>query len=149
LACYRTASALGTVDGTAEGGEALSAGKHNDAQKILIVEDDQDIREGLTSFLEDRGYEVVTAPNGLAALEKLRWGLRPCVILLDLRMTVMTGWEFRAEQKKDLSLASIPVVAMTTGRWKPEDLSDFPEHLEKPLDLQLLQDVLTRYCEEN
>ena len=85
LACYRTASALETVDGTTAGGEALLAPNHDDAQKILIVEDDHDIREGLTSFLEDRGYEVVTAPNGLAALEKLRWGLRPCVSW-DLRM---------------------------------------------------------------
>jgi CheY-like chemotaxis protein len=127
----------------------VSAANHNDAHEILIVEDDHAIREGLTNFLEARGFKVVTAPNGLAALEKLRWGLRPCVILLDLRMAVMTGWEFRAEQKKDLSLASIPVVAMTTGRWKPEDFSDFPEHLEKPLDLHLLQTILTRHCEES
>jgi CheY-like chemotaxis protein len=126
----------------------LPAPSTNDAHTILLVEDDTAIREDLAEFLESRGYHVVTAPNGLAALEKLRWGLRPCVILLDLRMGVMTGWEFRAEQKKDLSLANIPVVAMTTGRWKSDDLGDFPVHLEKPIDLNNLQGVLTRYCEE-
>ena len=69
--------------------------------------------------------------NGLQALEQLRWGIKPCLILLDLRMTVMTGWEFRAQQKQDPALAAIPVIAMTTGRWKPEDLEDFAERLEK------------------
>jgi CheY-like chemotaxis protein len=82
----------------------------------------------------------------LAALEKLRWGMRPCLILLDLRMDVMTGWEFRAEQKKDPALADIPVVAMTTGRWKPDDLKDFTEHIDKPVNVEVLLVIVARYC---
>jgi CheY-like chemotaxis protein len=69
------------------------------------------------------------------------------VILLDLRMTVMTGWEFRSEQKKDSAVADIPVIAMTTGRWKPGDLTEFPEHIAKPIDIPALRDVLDRYCD--
>jgi len=82
----------------------------------------------------------------MAALEKLRWGMRPCLILLDLRMGVMTGWEFRAEQKKDSALADIPVVAMTTGRWKADDLKDFVEHIQKPIDLEALRVIVSRFC---
>src|SRR5437764_36291 len=99
------------------------------------------IREGLTSLLEEEGHQVIAVANGLEALEQLRWGNKPCLILLDLRMTVMTGWEFRAQQKQDPALAGIPVIAMTTGRWKPEDLEDFAERLEKPLDLETLRGI--------
>jgi CheY-like chemotaxis protein len=112
---------------------------------ILLVEDDYQIRESLADLLEERGFSVVTCPNGHAALERLRWGLRPRVILLDLRMPVMTGWEFRSEQKKDPALAHIPVVAMTTGRWKPDDLQDFAAHIGKPIDVAALLAVLNRY----
>jgi CheY-like chemotaxis protein len=120
----------------------------NDApKKVLIVEDDAEIREELAAVLRDLGYAVESVGNGRDALDRLRWGLRPGVILLDLRMTVMTGWEFRAEQRKNAAIADIPVIAMTTGRWKPEDLRDFPEQIQKPLDLTKLQDLLDRYCE--
>jgi CheY-like chemotaxis protein len=111
------------------------------------VEDDTSIREELAAILGQEGYEVVTAGNGRDALERLHWGLRPAVILLDLRMNVMTGWEFRAEQKKDAAVADIPVIAMTTGRWKPDDLNDFSEHISKPIDIAGLRSLLDRYCD--
>jgi|SRR5712671_1618525 len=116
-------------------------------KQVLIVEDDAAIRDELAAILTQEGYEVVTSGDGRDALERLHWGLRPAVILLDLRMTVMTGWEFRGEQKKDSAVADIPVVAMTTGRWKPEDLKEFPDHIAKPIDIPMLRDVLDRYCE--
>jgi CheY-like chemotaxis protein len=117
------------------------------SKQVLIVEDDAAIRDGLAAILTQEGYEVVTSGDGRDALERLHWGLRPAVILLDLRMTVMTGWEFRGEQKKDSAVADIPVIAMTTGRWKPEDLKEFPDHIAKPIDIPALRDVLDRYCE--
>lgn len=117
------------------------------SKQVLIVEDDAAIRDGLAAILSEGGYEVVTAADGRDALERLHWGLRPAVILLDLRMNVMTGWEFRAQQKKDAVIADIPVIAMTTGRWKPEDLTDFPEHILKPIDIPELRVLLDRYCE--
>ena len=116
-------------------------------RQILIVEDDATIREQLAELLRYDGYDVVTAGNGRDALDELHWGLRPSVILLDLRMNVMTGWEFRAEQRKNASVADIPVIAMTTGRWKPDDLRDFPEHVAKPINLANLRELLDRYCE--
>lgn len=116
-------------------------------KQVMIVEDDAALRDELAALLKREGYDVVTAGNGRDALERLHWGLRPAVILLDLRMNVMTGWEFRAEQKKDAAVADIPVIAMTTGRWKPEDLRDFPEQIAKPIDLPGLRLLLARYCE--
>jgi CheY-like chemotaxis protein len=113
---------------------------------ILIVEDDPSIREDLAWLLGRDGREVVAVPDGFEALERLRWGFRPALILLDMRMTVMTGWEFRAEQKKHPEFAQIPVVAMTSGHWKPGDLDDFTERLTKPLNMDDLRAVIDRYC---
>ncbi|MGH7528925.1 MAG: response regulator [Gemmatimonadales bacterium] len=115
-------------------------------KRILLVEDDEAIRDSLAELLQSDGYAVAAVDNGLAALEKLRWGMRPSLILLDLRMPVMTGWEFRAELQKVPVLADIPVVAMTTGRWKPDDLKQFAEQVEKPLNLEALRAVVSRYC---
>lgn len=117
------------------------------SKQVLIVEDDAAIREELAALLRADGYDVITAGDGREALERLHWGLRPAVVLLDLRMSVMTGWEFRAEQKKDARVADIPVIAMTTGRWKSDDLREFPEQISKPIDLPALRVLLSRYCE--
>src|SRR3977135_3715892 len=117
------------------------------SKRVLIVEDDAAIRDELAAILTQEGYEVVTSGDGREALERLHWGLRPAVILLDLRMKVMTGWEFRAEQKKDSAVADIPVIAMTTGRWKPEYFTFFPKTTAKPIDIPALRDALDRYCQ--
>jgi len=75
---------------------------------VLVVEDDRDVRESLVAVLEDAGYRVMSAADGRAALDLLRAGPRPAVILLDLMMPVMDGFEFRAEQVRDPSLADVP-----------------------------------------
>ena len=77
---------------TNDGGETCSG--------ILIVDDDPDIRDSLKEVLEDEGYEVNGVANGREALDYLRKSPRPCVILLDLMMPVMDGWQFRKEQKQ-------------------------------------------------
>ena len=80
---------------------------------ILVVDDNHDIRELVREILEFEGYAVVTACNGKEALERLGGADLPNLILLDLMMPTMNGWEFRAEQLKDLRLASIPLVVLT------------------------------------
>lgn len=116
------------------------------ALPVLVVEDDAAILQALIDAIGAEGYRVETATNGLEALEKLRWGLRPCLIVLDMQMRLMTGWEFRSEQRKDPALAKIPVVAMTAGRWKDIDLRDFVARIDKPLALDDLRALLRDHC---
>ena len=85
----------------------------SESLKILIVDDDMDVRGTIADVLADEGVDVAVAENGLVALEVLEGGLRPDVILLDMMMPEMDGWEFRAEQRKRPDLASIPVVVFT------------------------------------
>ena len=114
---------------------------------MLVVEDDAVIRDSLCDAIRVEGYHAEGAADGLEALEKLRWGARPCLILLDLQMRVMTGWEFRREQRADPAIANIPVVAMTAGRWKQSDAGEYAARLDKPIHLQTLSDLLRRFCE--
>ncbi|MEO7331765.1 MAG: response regulator [Minicystis sp.] len=80
---------------------------------VLIVDDDEGVRERLAKQLRDRGYSIATAANGLEALHYLRGGATVSVVLLDLVMPVMTGWEFHAEVSKDPALAGLPVLLVT------------------------------------
>jgi CheY-like chemotaxis protein len=80
---------------------------------ILVVEDAVAVREGLRILLERVGYRVACAAHGREALDHLRQALRPLVILLDLAMPVMDGWEFRRQQQHDPALALIPVVVLS------------------------------------
>ena len=82
---------------------------------VLIVEDDLDTREMLGRFLELEGYTVETAENGKRALERLGSGVGACVILLDLMMPVVDGWQFRQEQISDATLAAIPVIVVSAA----------------------------------
>jgi CheY-like chemotaxis protein len=83
---------------------------------VLIVDDDADIRDALTDVLEDRGFRVVSAGNGLQALTLLRaLEVPPSVILLDLMMPIMDGYGFLEELRKDASLPHIPVAVITAG----------------------------------
>lgn len=113
---------------------------------VLIVDDDKEFREALVEIVRREGYEVETATSGMQALDKLRWGLRPCVVLLDMQMAVMTGWDFRTEQGRDPALATVPVVAMTAGYWKKRDLGDYAARISKPIDLPELKATLSKYC---
>jgi CheY-like chemotaxis protein len=83
---------------------------------VLVVEDDLDIAEAILDVLMDEGYEVSHATNGREALELLHTQPRPAVILLDLMMPEMDGPQFRAEQLRDPSLSSIPVVVLSADR---------------------------------
>jgi CheY-like chemotaxis protein len=80
---------------------------------VLIVEDDEDIRELLAEMLQDHGYEVHQASNGAEALDELQKAEKPNVVLLDLMMPIMDGWEFRARMLRDPELVDIPVVVVS------------------------------------
>lgn len=84
-----------------------------DAGYVLVVDDDPDILEALRFVIEGAGYEVRSADNGREALERMRNEPQPAVVILDLMMPVMNGWEFRAEQSRDPELAEVPVVVLT------------------------------------
>jgi CheY-like chemotaxis protein len=112
---------------------------------ILIVDDDTDVREVLGELLADEGYETRMCANGRAALEALRdGGARPRLILLDLMMPEMDGWQFRAEQLRDASLRSIPVVVMTASRGVDRDDLGGAEVLQKPVGLGAILEAVER-----
>jgi CheY-like chemotaxis protein len=115
---------------------------------VLIVDDDQDVAESLTDILSDEGYRPATAPIGLAALEYLRSGARPCVILLDWMMPVCDGPTFRGLQRQDPALADIPVVVLSAdARVKDRVAALEPvAYLPKPVALETLLEILARTC---
>ena len=81
---------------------------------VLVVEDDLDIREGIAEVLDDAGFRVATAAHGQEALTYLRDATDlPTVILLDLMMPVMSGFELVAELRVDARLARIPIVLLS------------------------------------
>jgi len=80
------------------------------SRPILVVDDNSEVLEVLRLLLEGEGYAVETAANGAEALEQLRAGLKPSLIILDLTMPVMDGWQFRAEQLADEELSKIPTI---------------------------------------
>jgi CheY-like chemotaxis protein len=116
-------------------------------RRVLIVEDDRDTREMLGRFLELEGFHVTTAQNGREALDTLRANDGACVIVLDLMMPIMDGWQFRAVQKQDPDLSRIPVVVVTAAG--PRDAVpriDADAWLPKPVDLDALLDAIHPFC---
>jgi CheY-like chemotaxis protein len=113
-------------------------------RKVYVVEDDSELRHTLGEALEAQGYRVVATANGAEALAALRSDdARPCLILLDLMMPVMNGYEFRKEQRADPALAGIPVVVISAHARNGFDADAF---LPKPVALRRLLAVIARYC---
>ena len=110
---------------------------------VLLVEDDRDIREAVAAVLEAEGYTVLTAENGKQALEALERG-QPCVVLLDLMMPVMNGWDFMEEVKKSRRLADLPVVVVSA--YSERRAEGVKRVLKKPLDVNQLLAAVADYC---
>jgi CheY-like chemotaxis protein len=116
---------------------------------VLVVEDHDDTREMVAMLLSAHGFNVVTAENGQRGLERLMQA-RPCLVLLDLMMPVMTGWEFRRVQMSlpDSDLAAVPVLLLTAVS-EPERAAEqlhVAEIITKPLDFEQLITAVQRYC---
>lgn len=117
-------------------------------EHVLVVEDDHDLGLTLTEILEMAGYPVVTATDGRLALAYLQDAPLPCVILLDLMMPGMDGWEFRRRQLADPKLRRIPVIiasGMSERRLSPE-FDDVEAFFLKPYEVPKLLEVVARYC---
>jgi CheY-like chemotaxis protein len=115
---------------------------------VLIVEDDADLREMMAQLLTLEGFRAETVANGRDALEYLRRGDRPEIILLDLMMPVMDGWEFRRRQRADPAVADVPVVVLSAlDATRATDLQE-TAFLKKPLDFERLLQLVRRYCRQ-
>ncbi len=119
-------------------------------KSILIVEDEPNVRETLKDILELEGFCVATAENGQDALGRLQSYEHPCLILLDLMMPVMNGWQFleALEAKHQHVLATIPVVVVSAVA----DLTDVQQKyqcqvMKKPVNMQTLIALAKEYCQ--
>jgi CheY-like chemotaxis protein len=113
---------------------------------VLIVEDDEDLRDMMAQMLTIEGFAATAVANGREALDYLQLAIKPHVILLDLMMPVMDGWEFRRRQQADPELAPVPVIvlsALDQSRAAPVDACAF---LKKPLDFDRLLELVRDYC---
>jgi CheY-like chemotaxis protein len=120
----------------------VSSGRH----RILLVEDDLGIRQGIADCLVLEGYEVEAAANGAEALAHLRAGPRPGLIVLDLVMPVMNGAQLLARLRRDPGLADIPVVLMTAAMPPGPRLPPASGYLSKPFELSELLALVERHC---
>ena len=110
---------------------------------VLVVDDDPAVREGLLAFLEDEGYSALGVENGLRALEVLDEIDSPRLILLDLMMPVMDGWQFLAERARRAD--ETPVVLLS-GLAFIQDAPGVADFLSKPVNFAKLRDCLDRFC---
>jgi signal transduction histidine kinase len=120
--------------------------------RLLLVEDDAGIRNTLGELLIDEGLVVTTAANGRQALQELRTAAPPDVIVLDLMMPVMDGWEFRVEQRGDPALSDIPLVAMSADLSAKARAIAADGYVRKPIDfpgmLRLLRKVVEQAAQQ-
>jgi len=123
-----------------------------DPATVLIVDDDQAILDGIGEFLREEGFRVVAASNGAEALAHLRTGLRADVIVLDVLMPVMDGWDFRAEQSADAALRDMPVVVISASGFARDTIGrqlKAQDVFSKPLDLDRFLETLKALCGGN
>jgi CheY-like chemotaxis protein len=114
--------------------------------RILIVEDDRLIREALADLLADEDYEVVEAANGERARAICLSSALPDIILLDLLMPVMDGWEFAAWKAGEPRLARIPICVMTACGPRVPIPKEAAALVGKPIELEVLLEAIRRLC---
>jgi CheY-like chemotaxis protein len=113
---------------------------------VLVVEDEEELRDSIRDLLEDTGYIVVTACDGQEALDALAGVEYPCVVLLDLLMPRMNGWDFFAALRARPNLAAVPVVVYSSA---PDSAPQgVTRVLSKPLQPERLLSVVREYCAE-
>jgi CheY-like chemotaxis protein len=113
---------------------------------ILVVDDDDDVREIMTMALESSGYAVICAADGVQCIELLRAHPVPRLILLDLMMPRMDGWQVCAHLEREPALAEVPVVVLTGNVRATVAGLKVAGFLRKPFDLATLLGVVRRHC---
>jgi DNA-binding response OmpR family regulator len=115
---------------------------------ILLVEDDQDIREALRDLLQTEGFSVFEAENGKTGLELLSTIPEPCLVLLDMMMPVMNGWEFIERKRSHNDIATIPVIIVSAIA---ESVSDATVRgiVKKPIDVEGLLHFVREHCQQS
>ena len=116
---------------------------------VLLVEDDVDLRQNVAEFLTGEGFRIQSVGNGQEALRYLSTGAKPCVILLDLTMPVMDGWQFREAQLKHPDYANYPVILLSGDQNLPQNAADLSAngYLAKPFDLTMLVATVRKFCD--
>jgi CheY-like chemotaxis protein len=110
---------------------------------ILVVDDRQEILNGMSELLAREGFTIRTAHNGLDALNRMRSDHHISLVLLDLWMPVMDGWEFLRQKKGHPELANVPVVVISAI--PPVDLDGVESVLTKPIDLNQLMETVRHF----
>lgn len=125
----------------------MSSLAHEDI--ILVVEDDEDLRESLCALLEVEGYRAVGVFNGLEALQYLQAHRLPCIILLDLMMPGMSGGEFRARQLADAMLARVPTIVVSAMdlNHQQSQVLNAAGYLSKPVNPARLAQTVRQHCQ--
>ena len=113
--------------------------------RILVVEDDDDIRNVMVDVLESEGYHAEAATNGKEALELLHTIDKPCLVLLDMMMPIMNGREFLDKVMVDSYLTPIPVLIVSAVADKT-DTKGAVGFLKKPVDIDMVLDMVSKYC---
>ena len=111
--------------------------------RILVVDDDVQALQAMSELLKFEGFSVLTARNGLEALNKMRTADHVSLVLLDLSMPVMDGWEVLRRKRVDADIAEIPVVVLSAVA--PVSLDGADEVLRKPVDLRPFVDTVRRF----
>ena len=115
---------------------------------ILVLEDHDDFREQVQEYLQQAGYRVMGCSSAVEALTVLQGGTRVSLILLDLMMPGVTGFQFRSEQRADASLRDIPVVVLTGGQHPSDYHANLHAvaYLQKPVDMEVVLEIVRKYC---
>ena len=114
--------------------------------RVLVVDDESDIRQAMAEILADEGYQVADAGDGAEALAKVR-AFHPEVVLLDLMMPGMSGWDFLRAARGDPELSSIPVIVLSAlGGERAIEAQAF---IEKPFDLDTLLRAVRRHADRD
>jgi CheY-like chemotaxis protein len=126
-------------------GVGESRSKHNGC-RVLVVDDDADSREAIAQLLELHGYTAARADNGRAAIAQLEAGFDPDLVLTDLLMPGMSGWDLYAAMKERLAWASIPIVVLAGMTPEQRGQLTVEDAFEKPMDLPVLLKRIAELC---
>jgi DNA-binding response OmpR family regulator len=114
--------------------------------RILLVEDDDELREALRAVLGVQGFDVACARDGVEALRLLWQGFRPCVILLDLMLPRLDGYTFGDYLRANAAWAGIPVIVVSALDERSRHELAPTAWFTKPLDIDALTSAVAHYC---